>query len=49
MPLADALNTNEGRYMLAYAIAAFVPIALMIFGLGLVVGGHLENKKWRIQ
>ena len=33
--------------MLAYAIAAFVPIALVIFGLGLIVGGHIENNKWR--
>ena len=49
MPLADALNTDVGRYLLAYAIAAFVPAALFIFGLGLVIGGHLENKKWRIQ
>ena len=49
MPLADVLNTNEGRYMLAYAISAFIPIALIIFGIGLVIGGHIENKKWRLK
>ena len=49
MPFIDVLNTPEGRYMLGYAIAIFVPIVLVIFGMGLVIGGHLENKKWRLK
>jgi len=49
MPFVDAFNTPEGRYMLGYAITAFIPIALIIFGFGLVIGGHIENKRWRLK
>lgn len=49
MPFLEAFNTPEGRYMLAYCIAAFIPMALVIFGIGLVIGGHIENKKWRLR